>query len=78
MRLSLTRMGIKGAIAASANLHPERFVRMINLGLAGHLIAARREAEALLPLTLDLFAEPSPAVIKAVLHRAGLIATQTS
>lgn len=73
--LPLTLMGAQGAIAASANLHPARFVRMIELGLAGDVVSARREAEALLPLTRDLFAEPSPAVLKAVLYRAGLIAT---
>ena len=33
------------------------------------------QAEALLPLVLALFAEPSPAVLKAMLHEAGRIAT---
>jgi dihydrodipicolinate synthase/N-acetylneuraminate lyase len=36
---------------------------------------ARPHAEALLPLVLALFAEPSPAVLKALLHEAGRIAT---
>jgi 4-hydroxy-tetrahydrodipicolinate synthase len=48
---------------------------MIQSGLAGDVIAARSAAEALLPLTLALFAEPSPAVIKAVLHAQGKIPT---
>jgi 4-hydroxy-tetrahydrodipicolinate synthase len=48
---------------------------MLDDGLAGRLEAGRRHAEALLPLVLALFAEPSPAVIKAVLHAAGRIAT---
>jgi 4-hydroxy-tetrahydrodipicolinate synthase len=36
---------------------------------------ARAHAEALLPLVLALFAEPSPAVLKAVLHAEGRIPT---
>jgi 4-hydroxy-tetrahydrodipicolinate synthase len=46
---------------------------MIERGLAGDVVEARAHAEALLPLVLALFAEPSPAVIKAVLHAQGLI-----
>ena len=42
---------------------------------AGRLDEARAHAEALLPLVLALFAEPSPAVLKAMLHEAGRIAT---
>ena len=44
---------------------------MVDAGLAGDVTAARPIAEALLPVTLALFAEPSPAVIKAVLHAQG-------
>jgi 4-hydroxy-tetrahydrodipicolinate synthase len=68
-------MGGAGAISASAHLATERFVAMIEHGLAGHLAQGRDHAEALLPLVLALFAEPSPAVIKAVLHAAGRIPT---
>jgi 4-hydroxy-tetrahydrodipicolinate synthase len=50
---------------------------MIQSGLDGHVAEGRKRAEALLPLTLALFAEPSPAVIKAVLHADGRIATPT-
>lgn len=39
------------------------------------LAEARAIAERLLPLTLALFSEPSPAVIKAVLHAQGKIPT---
>lgn len=71
----LTLMGAPGAIAASANLCTQRFVTMIEHGLAGEVTSGRAHAQALLPLVRALFAEPSPAVIKALLHADGLIRT---
>jgi 4-hydroxy-tetrahydrodipicolinate synthase len=70
-------MGATGAIAASANVATARFAAMIDDGLAGRVAAGRRHAQALLPLVRGLFAEPSPAVIKAVLHATGVIATRS-
>ena len=67
--------GGAGAIAASAHLCTDRFVAMIDAALAGDAARARPHAEALLPLVLALFAEPSPAIMKAVLHAEGRIAT---
>jgi 4-hydroxy-tetrahydrodipicolinate synthase len=71
----LVLMGARGAIAASANLCTARFAEMIECGLRGDVASGRAHAEALLPLVQALFAEPSPAVIKAVLHAEGLIPT---
>jgi 4-hydroxy-tetrahydrodipicolinate synthase len=71
----LVLMGGSGAIAASAHLCTDRFVAMIDAALAGDAAKARPHAEALLPLVQALFAEPSPAVMKAVLHAEGRIAT---
>lgn len=71
----LTLMGAAGAISASANVATARFAGMIACGLAGDVQAGRPIAETLLPLVIALFAEPSPAVIKAVLHRLGVIPT---
>ncbi|MGY1804644.1 dihydrodipicolinate synthase family protein [Blastococcus sp. SYSU D00922] len=71
----LTLMGAPGAIAASANLCTQRFVAMVEHGLAGEVAPGRAHAEALLPLVRALFAEPSPAVIKALLHADGRIPT---
>lgn len=71
----MTLMGAAGAIAASANLDTNRFVAMIDHGLAGEVTPGRKHAEALLPLVRALFAEPSPAVIKALLHAQGRIPT---
>ena len=48
---------------------------MIDAALAGDAAHARPHAEALLPLVLALFAEPSPAILKAVLHAEGRIST---
>jgi 4-hydroxy-tetrahydrodipicolinate synthase len=73
--LALLLMGGAGAIAASAHLCTERFAALIAAADTGRLDEARADAEALLPLILALFAEPSPAVLKAMLHDAGRIAT---
>ncbi|HET6509302.1 MAG TPA: dihydrodipicolinate synthase family protein [Baekduia sp.] len=68
-------MGGAGAIAASSHLVTGRFVTMLAAGTAGDVAAGRPHAEALLPLVQTLFAEPSPAVVKALLHEQGLIPT---
>jgi len=73
--LPLVLMGGAGAIAASANLCTGQFCEMIARGLRGDVAGARPIAEALLPLVAALFAEPSPAVIKAALHALGRIPT---
>jgi 4-hydroxy-tetrahydrodipicolinate synthase len=73
--LPLLLMGAGGAIAASAHLCTERFAALLADASAGRLDEARAHAEALLALVLALFAEPSPAVLKAMLHEAGRIAT---
>jgi 4-hydroxy-tetrahydrodipicolinate synthase len=71
----LVLMGATGAIAASSHLCTRRFVEMIEYGRNGDVAEGRRHAEALLPLVRALFAEPSPAVIKAALHLEGRIPT---
>ncbi|HWI74986.1 MAG TPA: dihydrodipicolinate synthase family protein [Baekduia sp.] len=68
-------MGGAGAIAAAAHLCTERFVAMLAAGAAGDVATGRPHAEALLPLAQALFAEPSPAVIKALLYAEGRIPT---
>ena len=67
----LMLMGGAGAIAASAQPVHRALRRDARRGLAGASTRAARHAEALLPLVLALFAEPSPAVIKAMLHAQG-------
>lgn len=73
--LPLVLMGGAGTISASAHLCTERFVAMIECGLAGKVDDGRAHAEALLPVVQAAFAEPNPAVFKAVLHAQGRIPT---
>ena len=73
--LPLVLMGGSGAICASAHLCTERFVAMIECGLAGKVEDGRAHAEALLPLVKAGFAEPNPSVFKGVLHAQGRIPT---
>lgn len=67
--------GAAGAIAASALVRTREAAALLAAAAAGDLATARVHAKALLPLQRALFAEPSPSVIKGVLHRQGLIAT---
>jgi 4-hydroxy-tetrahydrodipicolinate synthase len=68
-------MGGAGAICASAHLCTDRFVAMIECGLAAKVDDGRAHAEALLPVVQACFAEPNPAVFKGVLHAHGRIPT---
>jgi 4-hydroxy-tetrahydrodipicolinate synthase len=71
----LVLMGGVGTICASAHVCTPRFVEMIECGLAGKVDEGRAHAEALLPVTKALFAEPNPAVFKGVLHAQNRIPT---
>jgi 4-hydroxy-tetrahydrodipicolinate synthase len=73
--LPLLLMGARGAIAASAHLCTDRFAALVAAARDDRPDEARAHSEALLGLVLALFAEPSPAVLKAMLHDAGRIAT---
>ncbi|GMU77427.1 MAG: 4-hydroxy-tetrahydrodipicolinate synthase [Acidimicrobiia bacterium] len=68
-------LGGSGAICASAHVCTERFVAMIECGLAGKVDEGRAHHEALLPVVKACFAEPNPSVFKAVLHAQGRIPT---
>jgi 4-hydroxy-tetrahydrodipicolinate synthase len=71
----VTVMGARGAISASAHIATRTFAQMVDAALGGRLDEGRALHEQVLPLTQALFAEPSPAVIKAVLHAQGRIPT---
>ena len=64
-------MGAVGTISAAAHLCTERFVAMIECGLAGKIEDGRAHAEALLPVIRAAYADPNPAIFKGVLHAAG-------
>lgn len=69
-------LGAHGAIAASAHIHPQRFVALLQQVRAQQLDAARSTYMQLVPLIKALFAEPNPAPVKALLAHQGLIGTQ--
>lgn len=60
-------LGAHGTIAASAHILPRWHVRIRDLIYSGRLAAARRMAVALQPIIRDLFSEPNPAPVKALL-----------
>ena len=68
-------MGGAGCISAAAHLCTERFVAMIDCGLAGKVDDGRAHAEALFAVAQAGFAEPNPTVFKGVLHAQGRIPT---
>lgn len=71
----MTLLGGSGAIAAAAHVCTTRIVAMVTAALDGRLEEGRAHHRALLPVFEAMFAEPSPTLFKAVLHRQGLIAT---
>jgi 4-hydroxy-tetrahydrodipicolinate synthase len=68
-------MGAVGTISAAAHLCTERFVAMIECGLAGKIEDGRAHAEALLPVIRAAYIDPNPAIFKGVLHAQGRIPT---
>jgi len=64
-------LGAHGTIAASAHIFPEWHVLMRTLIGEGRIAEARRIAVALQPLLQELFAEPNPAPVKALLAAEG-------
>ncbi|MFD0685775.1 dihydrodipicolinate synthase family protein [Actinomadura fibrosa] len=69
----MLQLGATGAIAASACLAPEAYAAMAGAVRAGDAARGLALHSGLLPLAEALFAEPSPAVLKACLAEAGLI-----
>lgn len=66
-------LGAKGAIAASAHVHPELFVTLYQQIRYNRLAAGRTTFFQLLPLIHSLFIEPNPAPVKTALALEGLI-----
>jgi 4-hydroxy-tetrahydrodipicolinate synthase len=67
--------GATGTICASAHVLTARWVAMVDCALAGKVDEGRSHHEALLPVVAAGFAEPNPAVFKAILHAQGRIPT---
>lgn len=70
---STVAQGGRGAIAAAAHLHTERFVEVLRRIRAGDLSGAEALWAPLQPLIAGLFAEPNPGPLKAVLAGQGLL-----
>lgn len=66
-------LGAKGAIAASAHVHPELFVTLYQQLRDNRLAAGRTTFFQLLPLIHSLFIEPNPAPVKTALALEGFI-----
>jgi 4-hydroxy-tetrahydrodipicolinate synthase len=60
-------MGGSGAIAASAHVHPQRFVALYEALREGRLEDGRRIFHTLVPLIQALCSEPNPGPVKAAL-----------
>ncbi|WP_040509088.1 dihydrodipicolinate synthase family protein [Gordonia soli] len=60
-------LGADGAILAGGQVATRAYAGLIEAWRDGPIAPARRQAAALTPLAAALFAEPNPAVIKAVL-----------
>ncbi|SCG40339.1 4-hydroxy-tetrahydrodipicolinate synthase [Micromonospora echinaurantiaca] len=73
----LLALGAHGGILASAHLATAEFVALIDAWRAGDVTRARPLGHRLAALSRALFAEPNPAVVKAVLHAHGRIPTPT-
>jgi len=69
-------LGGHGTIAASAHVRPDLHVRIFQHCRDGDLIAARRLALALQAVIRELFAEPNPAPLKALLASQGWCANE--
>jgi 4-hydroxy-tetrahydrodipicolinate synthase len=73
----LLALGAHGGILASAHVATARFVALVDAWHAGDTAVARALGHRLAALSIALFAEPNPTVIKAVLHAQGRIPTAT-
>lgn len=71
----LLALGAHGGILASAHVAPADFAALVAAWRAGDVARARPLGHRLATLSRALFAEPNPAVIKAVLHARGRIPT---
>ena len=71
----LLALGAQGAILASAHIQTAAYASLIAHWHSGDVKAAREVGDRLARLSMALFAEPNPTVVKAVLHAQGRIPT---
>ncbi|WP_432972823.1 4-hydroxy-tetrahydrodipicolinate synthase family protein [Dactylosporangium sp. CA-233914] len=71
----LLAIGASGGILASAHVATARYTALCDAWRSGDAATARALGPGLAELSAALFAEPNPAVVKAVLHHQGRIPT---
>jgi 4-hydroxy-tetrahydrodipicolinate synthase len=74
LTLPLLALGADGVISVTANAFPKEFSEMVQLGLKGDVKKAREILFRLMDLITMLFADGSPAGIKAALEIKGIVA----
>ncbi len=73
LTLPMMAVGAKGVISVTSNLYPRQVGEVVADALAGRFGDAERKNLRLFPLHRALFAEPSPAPIKAALAMKGMM-----
>jgi 4-hydroxy-tetrahydrodipicolinate synthase len=76
LTLPMMAIGAKGVISVTAQAVPEPYSRMVNHCLKGNFTRALPLHYAMMPLTDLLFADGSPAGIKAALHALDICSEQ--
>lgn len=74
LTLPLLALGADGVISVTANAFPKEFSEMVQLGLKGDVKKAREIHFRLLDIINALFADGSPAGVKAALEIKGIVA----
>jgi len=75
LTLPMLSVGAVGVISVTSNVYPRQVSEVVELARAGRFDAARKEHLAQFPLHRALFAEPSPAPVKAALAQQGVFAS---
>lgn len=73
LTLPMMAVGAKGVISVTSNLYPRQVSEVVADALAGRWADAERKNSRLFTLHRALFAEPSPAPIKAALALKGMM-----
>jgi len=73
LSLPFVALGADGVISVVANAFPKAFSEMVKMAIAGNYKQALVGHEQLLPVVKCIFQEGSPAGVKAILARRGMI-----
>jgi 4-hydroxy-tetrahydrodipicolinate synthase len=73
LTLPMMAVGAQGVISVTSNLYPKQVGALVADALGGRWAEAERKNSLLYPVHRALFAEPSPAPIKAALARKGMM-----